>query len=90
MNDQGGGASAESSPSTWVRVQKLQYDGRIGALYWIFIKTLLLSVITLGVYRFWGKASLRRYAWSHISLQGHDPTTDLSFRNFRIAVLPSD
>jgi hypothetical protein len=24
----------------------------------------------------------------HISLQGHDPTTDLSFRNFRIAELP--
>jgi len=23
----------------------------------------------------------------HISLQGHDPTTDLSFRNFRIAEL---
>lgn len=26
----------------------------------------------------------------HLSLQGHDPTTDLSFRNFRIAELPSD
>ena len=25
----------------------------------------------------------------HISLQGHDPTTDLSFRNFRIAELPA-
>lgn len=52
-------------------MQRLEYDGRIGALYWIFIKTLLLSVITLGFYRFWGKANLRRYAWSHMSLQGH-------------------
>jgi hypothetical protein len=25
----------------------------------------------------------------HISLQGHDPTTDLSFRNFRIAEMPA-
>jgi hypothetical protein len=25
----------------------------------------------------------------HLSLQGHDPTTDLSFRNFRIAELPA-
>jgi len=25
----------------------------------------------------------------HLSIQGHDPTTDLSFRNFRIAELPS-
>ena len=24
----------------------------------------------------------------HISIQGHDPTTDLSFRNLRIAELP--
>jgi hypothetical protein len=24
----------------------------------------------------------------HISIQGHDPTTDLSFRNIRIAELP--
>jgi hypothetical protein len=30
-----------------------------------------------------------RAAAGHISLQGHDPTTDLSFRNFRIAELPS-
>lgn len=29
-----------------------------------------------------------RRAAGHISLQGHDPTTDLSFRNFRIAELP--
>jgi hypothetical protein len=26
----------------------------------------------------------------HISLQGHDPTTDLSFRNFRLAELPRE
>jgi hypothetical protein len=25
----------------------------------------------------------------HLSLQGHDPTTDLSFRNFRVAELPA-
>jgi len=29
-----------------------------------------------------------RAAAGHISLQGHDPTTNLSFRNFRIAELP--
>lgn len=30
----------------------------------------------------------RRLKAGHISLQGHDPTTDLSFRNLRIAELP--
>lgn len=51
-------------------VQKLIYDGRIGSLYWIFIKNILLGMITLTIYRFWGKTNLRRYIWSHTQLQG--------------------
>src|ERR1044072_3836965 len=70
MNDQGGVAAAGSWPGAAQPVQKLQYDGRIGALYWIFIKNLLLNIITLSIYRFWGKTNLRRYAWSHTTLQG--------------------
>lgn len=46
------------------------YDGRIGELYVIFIKNLLLGIITLGIYRFWGKTRMRRYLWSHTSLFG--------------------
>src|SRR5918995_781358 len=69
MNDQGGVVAAASWPSAGQPVQKLQYDGRIGALYWIFIKNLLLNIITLSIYRFWGKTNIRRYAWSHTSLQ---------------------
>jgi hypothetical protein len=34
------------------------------------------------------RTGYRREA-GHISIQGHDPTTDLSFRNLRIAALPS-
>ena len=70
MNDQGGVVAASSWPSTGQPVQKLAYDGRLGALYWIFIKNLLLNIITLSIYRFWGKTNVRRYAWSHTSLQG--------------------
>jgi uncharacterized membrane protein YjgN (DUF898 family) len=70
MNDQGGVVAAASWPSAGQPVQKLQYDGRIGALYWIFIKNLLLNIITLSIYRFWGKTNIRRYAWSHTTLQG--------------------
>jgi uncharacterized membrane protein YjgN (DUF898 family) len=70
MNDQGGVVAAGSWPSAAQPVQKLHYDGRIGALYWIFIKNLLLNIITLSIYRFWGKTNLRRYAWSHTTLQG--------------------
>lgn len=46
------------------------YDGRLGELYVIFIKNVLLSIITLGIYRFWGKTRIRRYLWSHTSLFG--------------------
>jgi uncharacterized membrane protein YjgN (DUF898 family) len=70
MNDQGGVIAAASWPSAGQPVQKLEYDGTIGALYWIFIKNLLLNIITLTIYRFWGKTNIRRYAWSHTSLQG--------------------
>ncbi|MBI2256516.1 MAG: DUF898 domain-containing protein [Proteobacteria bacterium] len=47
-----------------------EYDGRLGELYWIFIKNVLLSFITLGIFRFWGKTRIRRYLWSHTSLAG--------------------
>jgi uncharacterized membrane protein YjgN (DUF898 family) len=71
MSDQGGLVAAPAWAGADQPVQKLEYDGRIGALYGIFIKNLLLNIITLSIYRFWGKTNLRRYAWSHMSLQGH-------------------
>lgn len=71
MNDQGELAAAASWPGADRAVHKLQYDGRIGALYGIFIKNLLLGIITFTIYRFWGKTNIRRYAWSHMTLQGH-------------------
>ncbi len=51
-------------------VQKIAYEGRIGELYVIFIKNLLLGIVTLSIYRFWGKTNLRRYIWSHMRFQG--------------------
>jgi uncharacterized membrane protein YjgN (DUF898 family) len=50
--------------------QGFVYDGRLSEIYVIFIKNLLLAIVTLGFYRFWGKTNLRRYIWSHVSLQG--------------------
>ncbi len=46
------------------------YDGKIGELYIIFLKNVLLTIVTLGIYRFWGKVNVRRYLWSHTSLLG--------------------
>ena len=74
MNDRGMVATAGSWPGGGETVQKLEYDGTIGALYWIFIKNLLLNIITLSFYRFWGKTNIRRYAWSHTCLLYTSPS----------------
>jgi uncharacterized membrane protein YjgN (DUF898 family) len=50
--------------------QALQYDGRLGELYRIFLVNLLLTIITLGIYRFWAITRWRRYFWSRMRFQG--------------------
>jgi uncharacterized membrane protein YjgN (DUF898 family) len=47
----------------------LEYDGKTGELYGIFLKNLLLSLVTLGIYRFWATTNLRRYVWSRMRFQ---------------------
>ena len=51
-------------------VHRLQHDGRSGELFVIFLVNLALSIVTLGIYRFWGKTRIRRYVWSQTSLLG--------------------
>ncbi|MGB0797738.1 MAG: DUF898 family protein, partial [Planktomarina sp.] len=43
-----------------------------GRLFWLAIKTTLLTVITLGVYRFWARTRIRRYIWSAIRPGGDE------------------
>ena len=43
-----------------------QFAGRRGRLFWLSLKTSVLTVLTLGVYRFWMKTRLRRYYWSAV------------------------
>ena len=51
-------------------VRAIAYDGRFGPLARIIVSNALLSLVTLGVYRFWGKTRLRRYLWSHVVVDG--------------------
>lgn len=48
----------------------LAFHGRSGEIFGIFIVNLLLTVVTLGFYRFWGKTRMRRYLWSHLGIGG--------------------
>jgi len=36
----------------------------------IYIVNLILMVLTLGIYRFWGKTRLRRYIWGNLEIMG--------------------
>lgn len=48
--------------------RKFVFTGAIGKLYPIFLVNLLLMIVTLGIYRFWGKTRIRKYLWSNMSL----------------------
>jgi len=50
--------------------QQFRYDGKLGDLFRIFLVNLALGLVTLGIYRFWGRTRMRRYIWSHVSLEG--------------------
>jgi len=45
----------------------LVYDGKLGEIYAIFLRNLLLILATGGIYYFWGKVRLRQYMWSRFS-----------------------
>lgn len=49
---------------------QLLYTGRTGTLFAIFFKNLALTIITLGLYRFWAKTRERRFLWSSTSIDG--------------------
>ena len=49
---------------------RLEYDGVRRPLAKIVLSIALLTLATLGVYRFWGKTRVRRYLWSRVSFLG--------------------
>lgn len=48
----------------------LSYDGQTGQLYKIWFLNLIMKIITLGIYSFWGKTRLRKYVYGSFSLDG--------------------
>ncbi len=60
--------SAEAAPE--LTPSRPIYDGTLGELYGIYLRHLVLMVLTLGWSRFWGRTRLRRYLWNHLSILG--------------------
>jgi uncharacterized membrane protein YjgN (DUF898 family) len=46
------------------------YDGSRFGIGGLFLKTMLLSLVTLGLYNFWGRTQIRRAVWSAVSVDG--------------------
>lgn len=49
---------------------EIDFTGRRAPLMWLLLKNSLLTVLTIGVYRFWAKTRVRRYFWGHVRIQG--------------------
>ncbi|WP_421906054.1 YjgN family protein [Mameliella sp.] len=48
----------------------IRYTGEKGPLFGLALKTGLLTVVTLGIYRFWQKTRIRKYIWSSVDAGG--------------------
>ncbi len=57
--------TAQTNPDMYV-----DYRGEAGRLFGIAFGTAILTVLTLGIYRFWMKTKLRRYYWASIQPGG--------------------
>ena len=46
------------------------YDGTAGPIAKIATINAILGILTLGIYRFWGKTRMRQYLWSRVTILG--------------------
>jgi uncharacterized membrane protein YjgN (DUF898 family) len=60
--------SPTSSVPVKVPVTKVSYHGKSGQVFRLHLMNLLMNIITLGIYSFWGKTRIRRYMTSHVAI----------------------
>jgi uncharacterized membrane protein YjgN (DUF898 family) len=65
----GHAAQTTSTAAAKPPIIRLNYHGKNGEIFRLHIMNLLMSIITLGIYSFWGKTRIRRYMTSHITIQ---------------------
>ena len=59
-----------AAPAAAPRMVPVEYAGPTRTLGSIFVRNLLLTLVTLGVYQFWAKTRLRRFVWGAIAIDG--------------------
>lgn len=58
-------------PAMTETVLHTDFAGRRWRLFWLAFRTGLLTILTLGFYRFWMRTRLRRWYWSAVRPGGH-------------------
>ncbi|HYC66279.1 MAG TPA: DUF898 family protein, partial [Reyranellaceae bacterium] len=70
MSDAAQAIPPPAGPAPTLTPSRPVYDGKLRELYAIYLRHLVLMVLTLGWSRFWGRTRLRRYLWAHLSILG--------------------
>ncbi|MGF1446792.1 MAG: DUF898 family protein [Pikeienuella sp.] len=60
---------ADSLPK---RKLRMHFDGNASVLFWVALKSVIFTILTAGIYRFWMVTRLRRFYWGAIRIDG-DP-----------------
>ncbi|MGH6947105.1 MAG: YjgN family protein [Kiloniellales bacterium] len=81
-NDTGAGSSSGGPDRPPPKSTAIDYSGRGGELAGITVANTLLTILTLGIYRFWAKTRVRRYLWSHVSF--HDSPLEYTGRGIEL------
>ena len=63
-------ALASRAPSGEDASYSFAFTGTGGSFFLIFLKNVLFTLLTLGVYLAWGKTERRQYVWNNLSF--HD------------------
>ena len=63
-------ASESAVTKKKIKINKIQYDGKTRKIFRIWLKNIMFTFMTLGIYSFWGKTNLRKYVYGLFSLDG--------------------
>jgi uncharacterized membrane protein YjgN (DUF898 family) len=62
--------SGQTTAAPGPKPHTLEYVGPTGTMFGIFYKNLVLTILTLGIYRFWAKTRERRFLWANTHIDG--------------------
>lgn len=52
------------------QIESPNYDGTVKEVFSLALRNAGLTLITLGIYRFWAKTRMRQYFWGHVAFHG--------------------